>query len=369
MSHSEPKSSASDAGTVHGGIDFQELARRGLAPDRVMDFSTNVNPFGPSPRVLEVLGRVRVDRYPDRDSIRLREILAQRHATEPDRLLVGNGSSELINLIGLDLIEPGDSVLVPRPTYGEYARVARLRQAHVVEVSAPEESWPHLSEGAFQEHLERDRPRVCFLCRPNNPTGELIPITTVEHWAEQFPGTWFVVDEAYLDYLPLVPSAISLPHDNILVLRSLGKAHALAGLRVGYLHGTKEILGRLRRWQAPWSVSEIAQEAASVALQDVTHLDRSLIQLREARRSLLSDLRSAGFSLLEGVVPYFLMAVGNGAAVRSALLDRAILVRDCHSFGLPRHIRIFPRLPHENERLVSALRDCLDVPRGGNSFP
>jgi histidinol-phosphate aminotransferase len=340
----------------HGGLDYRDLAARGWRPDDVLDFSTNVNPFGPAPSVLAAVRQAAVDRYPDRECVELRSALSERHQTSPDEWLVGNGGSELLWLIGLAFVRPGDAVLIPQPTYGEYRRIARLREARVLPCSTTAAERFRFPIDTVAQLLEQAAPRVCFLCRPNNPTGTLLPLGAIEEWGRRFRRTLFVVDEAYLDFLPHVASAITLRLTNMLVVRSLGKAHALAGLRIGCVQGDPDRLELLRRVQPPWSVSGPAQAAAVAALRDEHHLRQSLERLAAARLRLLTELLTLGLRPLDSETPFFLVQVGAASAVRAALWEQRILVRECTSFGLPEYVRISPRQPQENAVLVDALR-------------
>jgi histidinol-phosphate/aromatic aminotransferase/cobyric acid decarboxylase-like protein len=141
----------------------------------------------------------------------------------------------------------------------------------------------------------------------------------------------------------------------VLRLRSLTKAHGLAGLRLGYALGAPEVIAALRAVQPPWSVNALAQAAGLAALRDERHLRDSLTRLKEAKVALVEQLQAARFAPVPSAVPFFLIPVGDAALVRSVLLRRGILVRDCTSFGLPDYIRVSARRPEENARLVAAL--------------
>jgi histidinol-phosphate/aromatic aminotransferase/cobyric acid decarboxylase-like protein len=145
----------------------------------------------------------------------------------------------------------------------------------------------------------------------------------------------------------------------VLVLRSMTKDFALAGLRLGYAVGAEELIASLARVRPPWSVNALAQAAGVAALHDREHLARSLELLAAAKGELMAALTALGMRVLPSAAPFFLVRVGDGAAVRLALLRQGILVRDCASFGLPEFIRICPRRPEENARLVAALREVI----------
>ena len=204
------------------------------------------------------------------------------------------------------------------------------------------------------------RPRLAFLCTPNNPTGCTLPLEMLAKWAREHPATLFVVDEAYLAFAPGSRSALDLGADNVLVLRSMTKDYALAGLRLGYAAGPEGIVSALARIRPPWNVNALAQAAGLAALADGEHIRRSLGELARARGHLVADLEALGLTVLPSAVHFFLVEVGNAAATRAGLLQGGMLVRDCTSFGLPAFVRVATRRPEENERLVAAWRGLLE---------
>ena len=342
---------------AHGALDYAELRRLGLDPSSVLDFSSNVNPYGPSPRVFEALAKAAVDRYPDRDCLALREAISRRLGVETSQVLVGNGTSELLWLTAFAWLAAGDAALVVDATYGEYARASRLMGGSVTIVpEAPELTCP-VSAAEVARALAERPPVLCFVCNPNNPTGRLWPAGDILAWADGFSQTLFVVDEAYLDFVPGAESLATVARSNVLVLGSLTKAQALAGLRVGYAVGPASVIETLRAVRPPWSVSGPAQAAAIAALEDEEHLTGTLKLLRLARDELLGGLRSQGLVPCASETHFFLLPVADGPQLRDQLLTSAVQVRDCLSFGSRQHIRIGTRLPEDNQRLLSALRN------------
>ncbi len=344
---------------VHGGPDAEELRRLGLDPARVLDFSVNTNPYGPSPHVREAVSRASLECYPDREARALRQALAEVNDVSPDRIVVGNGSSELLWLAALAFLRPGDRALVLGPTFGEYARAVALVGAGVLNVQAREENDFTLEPGKVECRLNELEPRLVFLANPNNPTGTALPCDLIAGWAERYPGTLFVVDEAYLAFAPGLQSAAGCPRENVLVLRSMTKDYALAGLRLGYAIGRAEVVAALARVRPPWSVNALAQAAGIAALRDQDHQEVSLAQLGRAKAALAVGLAEQGRKVVPSAAHFFLLHVGEGASCRRALLRRGILVRDCASFGLPAYVRIATRRPEENARLPAALREVM----------
>lgn len=341
---------------IHGALDFAELDRLGLAPEAVLDFSVNGNPYGPSPLVREAIAQVPYDRYPDRDVLALRRVLATHLDLTPDQILVGNGSTELVWLVALAFVRAGDAVLLVGPTFGEYTRAAVLMGARLCQYSAQPEDFRIVPEEIVRL-LQRWQPRLVFLCNPNNPTGTFVAPDTMTRWATAWPGTLFIVDEAYLTFAAHAPSVLPGLCPNMLVLRSMTKAYALAGLRLGYAVGTPDVLAALQRARPPWSVNALAQAAGIAALQDTAHLASCLAHIAQARHDLIAGLRALGLAPVPSTTHFCLVRVGNGAACRQALLGHGILVRDCASFGLPAYIRVATRRPAENARLLTALAE------------
>lgn len=340
----------------HGALDYAELEQLRLKPEEVLDFSVNSNPFGPSPRVRRALTRVPLDRYPDRECLALRRALAVRLGTTPDQLVVGNGTSELLWLTAFALLRKGDRVMIIGPTFGEYARVAALMGARLCHWTArPEQSF-EVSEKGVARALRASRPTLSFICNPNNPSGTVVLREVLMAWATAHPETLFVVDEAYQSFAPGFESMVGTGQENVLVLRSMTKDYALAGLRLGYAVGTPALIEALARVRAAWNVNALALAAGLIALEDDLYQKRCLSALLEAKQALVAGLTELGWTPLPSAVHFFLMQVGEGAALRRALLQQGILVRDCASFGLPTYVRIATRRPEENARLLAALR-------------
>jgi histidinol-phosphate aminotransferase len=341
--------------SLHGAFDFSELEQLGLQPDDVLDFSVNSNPHGPSPRVVEALSHVRLDVYPDREALVLRRVLAERLKVSPQAIIVGNGISELVLLVVLAYVQPGQRVLIVGPTYGEYRRAASLMEAQI-------EQWDSRAESSFAVDGEAILsqyvpPHLTFLCNPNNPTGTWLSLESIARLAMAWPQTLWIVDEAYLPFVPNATSALELGQENILVLRSMTKDYALAGLRLGYAVGNEAVISALARVRPPWNVNALAQAAGLAALSDQEHLTRGMELIQQDKRHFVESLAAAGLRVYPSATHFFLVETGDGAATRRALLQRGLLVRDGASFGLPTCVRIATRQREDNLRLISAIQE------------
>jgi histidinol-phosphate aminotransferase len=356
---------------VHGAIgasELEALAARGVPPGSVVDFSASTNPLGPPPAGAEALRHVEIGRYPDRTAQPLRLALAARLGLDPDQILAANGSSELIWLAALVYARPApERVLVVGPTYGEYERAAQVAGAAVVHLAARAENGFRPDCAQIAAQVRRERPRMVWLCNPNNPTSISLPRAEVETILAACidAGALLVVDEAYLAFVDEPGSLLDLvASEHLLLLRSMTKDYALAGLRLGYAIGTQRMAGLLRAIQPPWSVNAAAQAAGLAALEDGAHLERAREEVRRARAVLVAGLETLGLRVTPPAANFILVEVGEAAAVRARLLEYGCAVRDCTSFGLPRHVRIAVRTQPECARLLAAFREVLAQPAG-----
>lgn len=360
-----PAISATLPFVTHGAINYGEFQHLGLRPDQVLDFSANSNPYGPHPAVVAaVRAAVSVStlaRYPDRDCLELRSALAAVEGVTPEWVMAGNGANELIHVAALAVVTPGSHHLIIAPTFGEYAQAIRLRGGQIIEYRPTGPDWRGEVE-AVSILIEQLQPDGIWLCNPNNPTGQQWSAAELAYLRQLKPvhRAWWVVDESYLHFAAApVTLKSGLESGNLIILRSLTKDMALAGLRLGYAMAAPPLLDLLRRVQPAWSVNALAQAAGIAALQPevLTWRDESLEKVQQHARQLWSRLAELGLPVLPTSTPYGLVQVGQAAEFRRNLLLAGVLVRDCTSFGLPDCIRIAARRPEENERLLTAIQN------------
>lgn len=354
---------------AHGALDHGELAALGLRPEELLDFSSNLNPFGPPAAARAALASLDVAPYPDRSCHRLRAALAARHGCPPASILVGNGANELIHLLARALLRPNDTTLLVGPSYGEYLHASRLAGAHMVELRARYGDGFRPDLEALTTVIGSARPRLAWLCLPNNPTGVDLPATTINALGEACAahGGLLVLDRAYAplrrDAWGALDPLAGEPPPGQIHLYSLTKSYALAGLRLGYLIAAPELAARIGAHQPAWSVNSAAQAAGLAALSDEDFLMTTLPRLWAASDALEAGLRGLGLEVWRDTLPFMLVRTGDGAATRTALLRRGCVVRDCASFGLPEWVRVAPRHPDDNARLLAAWKESLCPPR------
>jgi len=312
--------------------------------------NTNENPYPPPPEVVEDLRRAVGDhdlnRYPDREALALRADLAAYLGHTPEGTWAANGSNEVIQQVLQAFGGAGRTAMGFEPSYSMHALISRATCTRWVGV--PREPDFTVDAGAAAEAVRRERPDVVFLCSPNNPTGNALPHDVVERVYAATDGM-VVVDEAYAEFSHS-PSCLPLleGRERLVVTRTMSKAFALAGARVGYLAADPRVVDMLRLVRLPYHLSSLTQVAARVALAhratllkhvDLLRSERDRLQ-RELPRTIPSD---ANFLLF-----------GAEAGTWQALLDRGVLVRDV---GLDGWLRVTAGRPEENDAFLAALRE------------
>jgi threonine-phosphate decarboxylase len=338
----------------HGGV-------RSGHPTGLIDFSSNLNPWGPPQSVLRLfeqdLSR-EIAAYPDPDYPALRASLGRYTGCPPERIFPANGSEEIFFWI-CRLLAPSE-VLVINPTYGEYSIAARASGAEVRELVLQ-------AENGFDLYLEEAAAPVCradlvFLCNPNNPTGNLVARETIRDLAGMMkPGAVMVVDEAFMDFVTDSRSSTAVPllGEGLWVTRSLTKYFSLAGLRLGYLLAPAETIRELETITPLWRVNRPAELAAIAALDDVGFIEDMPGRTATERECFAEELRATGwlrpypstanFLLVELTTPGM-----TAVRLQQDMLERGFLIRDASSFpGLnERFIRLAVLDRESNAALV-----------------
>jgi histidinol-phosphate aminotransferase len=329
-------------------------------PAELIRLSANENPLGPSPLAVEAVVREaqRAHLYPDSSGKTLRQALARHLGVAPEAILLGNGADELLSLIAWAAFEPGDEVVIPRPSFEPYGTVVRLSDA--IPVWSPLVNY----ETDLSDIARRTTPRTkaLFLCSPHNPTGTIVRRAALQRLLSDLgPDPPLVIlDEAYRDFAddPETPDGVALlpHHATLIVLRTFSKIAGLAGLRVGYAIARPEVIERLNRVRAPYNVNRLAQAAAVAALADREHRERTVRLIREERRFLATELAQRGFLVVPSQANFLLVGVGDEAeALRAQILRLGVLVRAGAAVGFPGHFRITVGTRAQNERLLAAL--------------
>ncbi|MEA1959426.1 MAG: histidinol-phosphate transaminase [Chloroflexota bacterium] len=341
---------------VHGSITPAELRALGMRPEDVIDFSSNINPLGVSPKVKSAMAGADASCYPDPDCLSLREALAQRCNTDIGNIIVGNGSTELIHLIVRSYIDNGPAAIIS-PTYGEYEFACRLNGAEPTFIRSTQEARFRLDIDDVCRQIDGIKPALVFLCNPNNPTGVYLDRNDIEKIASASSPAPLVLDEAYVPFVERPwDSTPLLDAGNVIVLHSMTKDHALAGLRLGYALAPTAIIERIKVLQPFWSVNAVAQAAGMAALDDDDHVRKGREEIAAAKAYLETEIDRLDLKAIPSGANFILVRVGDAASIRTQLLKHGLVVRDCASFGLPEYIRISIRTLPDCRRLAEGLQ-------------
>ena len=340
-----------------------EEVQRELGLTDVIKLASNENPLGPSPRALEALtaAAAGVALYPEGSAPALRRAVSQAVGMPEDTLVFGNGSDEVLHLLAVTFLQPGDEIVQGAPSFSMYEIYAT--QCNAVSIKVPLRDFTHDLD-AMADAIT-DKTRMVFIANPNNPTGTLVRREAVARFLDRIPRDVLVVlDEAYDEYVsdPEKPDLRSLVLEgrNIVILHTFSKAYGLAGLRVGYGIMRPETAALLNRVRSPFNVNLPAQAAATAALADEEHVTRTIALNAEGRDYFYAEFERMGLDYVPSEGNFVLVDVGRDArAVFEALQHRGVIIRSAHGMGLPHHIRVTTGTMPQNQRFIVALKEVL----------
>ncbi|HEY3276915.1 MAG TPA: threonine-phosphate decarboxylase CobD [Syntrophorhabdaceae bacterium] len=356
-------------GENHGGNIYRCARSYGLKEEEILDFSASINPLGlPASARSAMIGEMgRLVHYPDPDTRELCLKISEQTGIGEDRIICGNGSTELIYLIARAL-KPR-RVLIPDPTFSEYRRACEMdRSVHIVSYETDRGRSFDVSPDEFLRAMDgsegfQSQCDMAFLCNPNNPTGRLIPRTEMLRLAEgaKRSRSILIVDEAFIDFCPdatIIDEVERNPY--LVVLRSLTKFYALSGLRIGYAAVLPDLAKKLRDAKEPWTVNTLAQKAAVAALDDLEYRRETFRVIEGEKKILEEGFRRLGIFYLLSAANFYLLKMEKGAEVRAALARKGILVRDCSNFaGLDgTYMRVAVKSRDHNLRLLEEMAKC-----------
>lgn len=350
------------------GKPISELERE-LGISNIIKLASNENPLGPSPKALEAARAVLEEAalYPDGNAFALKRALAEHHDVDTGQITVGSGSDHILELVARVFLGPGRSAVVSRYAFAIYNIVTqgasaelRIADAHPADHSM---ALGHDLEAMFE--LMDDTTRVIFIANPNNPTGTWLKRDELVSFLDRVPeNTIVLVDEAYFDYVddPDYPNAAAMldEYPNLVVMRTFSKAHGLAGLRVGYALSSQVLNDVINRVRLSFNPNSLAQAAATAALADREHLEKTVSLNRRELKKLDAGLRELGLTTLPSVCNFVTVDAGRpGREVFQSLLKEGVIVRPLDGYGLPTHLRISVGLPDQNRRLLEAIGKVL----------
>ncbi len=343
-----------------------------VSAEAVLNLAANESAWGPSPAAVEAWRRWEGGAaYPDMAGAILKEALEAQWGVPSSAMLLGTGSGHLIKCLAETYLRPGDRVVTLHPTFSLYAQGASLMGAHVAALPG---GGHHVDWAALPDWVASHRPRLVFLCTPNNPTGDLAPLALIHDvLAALGDGGLLVLDEAYRDFAVPEPETTGLLaiHANVVLLRTLSKAYGLAGLRVGALLAAPAVVDAVGRVREPFPVSAPALVVARAAVLDESHRRQVVEAVHVGVRRLEWALAARAWSVNPSQANFVWAAPPTADAERwlADLAARGILVRGGGSFGAPDHLRITVGTPVQEGRLLAALDEIAGRREGPPAGP
>lgn len=339
--------------------------RRAAAPASLVELGSNENPYGPSPRVRDAVAGVlgELHRYPDPRGGDLKRALAGRYGVDPAQIVLGNGSHELLMQLAQVFAGPGVDVVMSQYGFAVFAIAAQAvgARARVAPALPRDAAMPRGHDLDAMLAAITPATRLVYLANPNNPTGTWFPRDTFAAFLARVPRhAVVVVDEAYAELAdaPDYASALALLDacPNLVVTRTFSKAHALAGLRIGYAIADRGLAAVLERVRESFNLGVVSLAAARAALDDESHLRATAALNTGQRARLAAALRERGWPVSPSQANFLLVEFGARTAdIEAGLLARGVVLRPMAGYGLPDCLRITVGTEDENRRLLAAL--------------
>ena len=339
-----------------------EDVKRELGLTEVIKLASNENPYGCSPKAKEAIAREleNMSIYPDGAAVELTNALAKHHAVNPDQVIFGAGSDEIILMICRAFLQPGDETVMADQTFPQYKHNVTIENGKSIEVP--------LKEGTHDLYsmLERvnEKTKIVWICNPNNPTGTINTADEVEWFLSKVPGHVLVVlDEAYCEYVddPSFPDGLKLlqKYPNVILLRTFSKIYGLASLRIGYGIGRPDVIRSINQVREPFNTSRMGQAAALAALQDEAFISFCREENRKGIAFLNRAFEELGLKAFPAHGNFIMVDVQRpGQDVFEALLRKGVIVRAGHQ-RYPTSVRITVGSQEQNEKVIAALTAVL----------
>jgi histidinol-phosphate aminotransferase len=344
------------------GKPVQELERE-LGIRNAIKLASNENPLGPSPLALKAMRKAlrSVNMYPDGDAYYIKHKLAERLEVQPENLIFGNGSNDVIDIIARTFMKPGDEAVMGEYAFIVFPIVTQAVGARVV--ASPMPDLVHNLEDFYSRITSKTR--AVFIANPNNPTGTIVRRQELEWFLEMVPeDIVVVVDEAYFEYVDEPEYPNSLDYQNfgksVITVRTFSKIYGLAGLRLGYGVSSPEIIAPMHRVRQPFNANLLAQVAAFAALDDLNHVSEARLINKDGLSYVSRELKKIKMSFTPSFSNFILIDLkSDPISVYNSLLKLGVIVRPVVNYGLKTHLRVTVGLPEENERFIWAIKRVL----------
>ena len=342
------------------GVDPMEVIaeRAGIPVDQVIRLNGNENPFGPSPVVNEALGNFQFyNHYTDPEQRKLRSVLSKYLGAPAERIVAGNGSDELIDLLLRMFLGPGENIIIPSPTFGMYSFTADICGGEALSIPSDENFEIDVEAMVTAMTLKT---KAVFLASPNNPSGNIASVSQIRALLET--GRLIVVDETYYEFCGESVMPLMEEYANLVILRTFSKWAGLAGLRIGLGVMQEELAQTMISMKPPYNVNTAAEVALTASLEDTTVLlDRvkSIVAERERMMGLLQKIPGIKAWPSQANFILFSLPEGQGERIFEGLCSRGIFLRYFNTPVLKDYIRSSVGFPHETDAVIAALTELV----------
>ncbi|PZO77646.1 MAG: histidinol-phosphate transaminase [Mesorhizobium amorphae] len=338
--------------------------------ERVFKLSSNETPLGPSPRVAEALAGVqgKLELYPDGSAAKLRHAIAAEHGVNPDNIICGNGSDDLLALLTQCYLGPGDEGIATEHGFLLYRIL--IQASGGTPVIVREKDLRTDVDAILAAVTERTR--IVFLANPNNPTGTYLPFEEVRRLQAGLPSTTLLVlDGAYAEYVRRndyeAGIALVSGSENVVMTRTFSKIYGLAALRIGWLYGPAHVVDAVNRVRGPFNVNALAIEAGAAAIRDRAHREAAVAHNAQWLEWLTDAITALGLEVTPSVGNFILIhfppnGSRNAAAADEWLAARGFVLRAVASYGLPNALRMTVGSEEANRGVVDALQAFMRQP-------
>ena len=319
-----------------------EQTKQKLGLEKVIKLASNENPLGPSPKALEVLSQIEMNRYPDGNAFYFKEEISKKYNVDINQITVGNGSNDLIEFVSRTFLNDQNSAIYSQHGFAIYPLAIKAAGASAIKTPAKE--WGHDLQAIIK--LVEKNSKLIFIASPNNPTGTANTLEEIKNFLEQLSRDVFVfLDQAYYEYIEDtkfdIPFSLVKDFPNLIISRSFSKAHGLAALRLGFCVSSAEVADYLNRVRQPFNANAFALEAGRLAMNDIDHIKKSVDINVSGMKKITKALDSLGFEYIKSNANFLSFnAKSDSDKAFDFFLKRGVILRSLKVYEMPQHLRV-----------------------------